>query len=152
MEFCPDPSSIEFFGAFSIFPSSMGFQGTSNFPMEFHDIGVRIWLMIIYYFAKISRKRYILHWFQYRYSYFEHPSVSAKWHKVSENSMLFIYIYIYIYIYISIYIYIYIQKLFRSCMVFLAVPQPICSVWSWFVSDLGPPHTDRQHVAWSEGV
>ena len=34
--------------------------------------------MIRCYFAKISQKRYILHWFQYRNSYFEHPSVSGN--------------------------------------------------------------------------
>ena len=35
-----------------------------------------IWLMIICYLVKTSQKRYLLHWFQYRNSYFEHPSVS----------------------------------------------------------------------------
>ena len=42
----------------------------------FLNIVVGIWLTIICYLAKISQKRYILHWFQYRNSYFEHPSVS----------------------------------------------------------------------------
>ena len=37
-----------------------------------------IWLMIRCYLAKISQKRYKLHWFQYRNSYFEHPSVSEN--------------------------------------------------------------------------
>ena len=89
-------SSMEFHGTFSILPSSMEFHGTFNFPpkssMEFHgipwnlinfifkkiiflNIVFGIWLMIRYYLAKISQKRYKLHWFQYRYSYFEHPSV-----------------------------------------------------------------------------
>ena len=34
--------------------------------------------MIRCYLANISQKRYILHWFQYRYWYFEHPSVSEN--------------------------------------------------------------------------
>ena len=34
--------------------------------------------MIRCYLAKISQKRYLLHWFQYRNSYFEHPSVSEN--------------------------------------------------------------------------
>ena len=93
-------SSMEFHGTFSIHPSSMEFHGTFNFPpkssMEFHgtflkfhgipwnlinfifkkiiflNIVFGIWLMIRCYLAKISQKRYILHWFQYRNSYFEH--------------------------------------------------------------------------------
>ena len=44
----------------------------------FLDIVFGIWLMIRCYLAKISQKRYILHWFQYRNSYFEHPSVSEN--------------------------------------------------------------------------
>ena len=36
------------------------------------------WLMIRCYLAKISQKRYILHWLQYRSSYFEHTSVSEN--------------------------------------------------------------------------
>ena len=38
----------------------------------------RIWLMIRCYWSKISMIRYILHWFQYRNSYFEHPSFSEN--------------------------------------------------------------------------
>ena len=34
--------------------------------------------MIRWYLAKISQKRYIFNWFQYRYSYFEHPSASEN--------------------------------------------------------------------------
>ena len=44
----------------------------------FLNIVFGIWLMIRCYLAKISQKRYILHWFQYRNSYFEHPSVSQN--------------------------------------------------------------------------
>ena len=44
----------------------------------FLNIVVGIWLMIRCCLAKISLKRYILHWFQYRNSYFEHPSVSEN--------------------------------------------------------------------------
>ena len=44
----------------------------------FLNIVVGIWLMNGCYLAKISQKRYILHWFQYRYSCFEHPSVSEN--------------------------------------------------------------------------
>ena len=107
MEFCPDP---KFHGItwnfFSILPSSMELHGISCnfliFPKKvpwnygncmeldkfdiwkkiiFLNIVIGIWLMIICYLAKISQKRYILHWFQYRNSYFDHPSVS-------ENGML----------------------------------------------------------------
>ena len=82
-------SSMEFHGTFSILLRSMEFHGTFNFPpkvpwnsMEleniiFLNIVFGIWLMIRCYLAGISQKRYILHWFQYRNSYFEHP-VSAK--------------------------------------------------------------------------
>ena len=88
--------SMEFHGIFN-FPqkvpwNSMEFDGTFWSSMEFHGIRwnlinlmfkkiillniiVGIWLMIRFYLAKISQKRYILHWFQYRNSYFEHPSV-----------------------------------------------------------------------------
>ena len=44
----------------------------------FLNIVFGIWLMIRCYLAKISQKHYILHWFQYRNSYFEHPSVSEN--------------------------------------------------------------------------
>ena len=44
----------------------------------FLNIVFGIWLMIRCYLAKIWQKRYILHWFQYRNSYFEHPSVSEN--------------------------------------------------------------------------
>ena len=90
------PSSMEFLGTFH-FPqkSSMEFHGTFWSSMDFHgipwnlinlifkkiiflNIVVGIRLMIRYYLAKISQKRYTLHWFQYRNSYFEHPSVSEN--------------------------------------------------------------------------
>ena len=44
----------------------------------FLNIVFGVWLMIRCYLAKISQKRYKLHWFQYRNSYFEHPSVSEN--------------------------------------------------------------------------
>ena len=94
------PSSMEFHGTFNFPPkSSMKFHGIPwNFfwsSMEFHgipwnlinfifkkiiflNIVFGIWLMIRCYLAKISQKRYKLHWFQYRNSYFEHPSVSEN--------------------------------------------------------------------------
>ena len=94
------PSSMEFHGTFNFPPkSSMEFHGIPwNFfwsSMEFHgipwnlinfifkkiillNIVFGIWLMIGCYLAKISQKRYKLHWFQYRNSYFEHPSVSEN--------------------------------------------------------------------------
>ena len=104
MEFCPDP---KFHGIpWNFFHTSMEFHGIFNFPpktsMEFHgtflkfhgippnlinfifkkiiflNIVFGIWLMIRCYLAKISQKHYILHWFQYRNSYFEHPSVSEN--------------------------------------------------------------------------
>ena len=104
MELFPHPrvpwNSMEFHGTFN-FPqkSSMEFHGIPwNFfwsSMEFHgipwnlikfifkkiiflNIVFGIWLMIRCYLAKISQKRYKLHWFQYRNSYFEHPSVSEN--------------------------------------------------------------------------
>ena len=94
------PSSMEFHGTFNFPPkSSMEFHRIPwNFfwsSMEFHGIPWNlinfifkkiiflniifgIWLMIKCYLAKISQKRYKLHWFQYRNSYFEHPSVSEN--------------------------------------------------------------------------
>ena len=78
-------SSMEFHGTFSILPSSMEFHGIPwnlvNLIFKkimFLNIVVGIWLMIRCYLAKFSQKRYILHWFQYRNSYFEHPSVSEN--------------------------------------------------------------------------
>ena len=75
----------EVHGTFSILPSSMEFNGIPwNFwfsqrqKIIFLSIVVGIWLMIRCHVAKISQKRYILHWFQYRNSYFEHPSVSEN--------------------------------------------------------------------------
>ena len=44
----------------------------------FLNIVFGIRLMIRCYLAKIAQKRYKLHWFQYRNSYFEHPSVSEN--------------------------------------------------------------------------
>ena len=65
--------------------SSMEFHGIPwkliNFILKkiiFLNIVFGIWLMIRCYLAKTSQKRYILHWFQYRNSYFEHPSVSEN--------------------------------------------------------------------------
>ena len=81
-------NSMEFHGTFCVLPSSMEFHGTFYIPekssMEFHKIIIflnivfGIWLTIRCYLAKISQQRYILHWFQYRNSYFEHPSVSEN--------------------------------------------------------------------------
>ena len=60
----------------------MEFHGTWKISylkkIIFLNIVFHIWLMIRCCLAKISQKRYILHWFQYRNSYFEHPSVSEK--------------------------------------------------------------------------
>ena len=66
----------------------------------FLNIFVGVWLMIRGYLAKISKKRYILHWFQYRNSYFEHPSVSEYGARSANMACCYIYIYTYIYIYI----------------------------------------------------
>ena len=89
-------NSMEFHGTFNfppkvpwnsmeLFWSSMEFQGIQrnliNFIFQkniFLNIVFGIWLMIRCYLAKISPKRYILHWFQYRNSHFEHPSVSEN--------------------------------------------------------------------------
>ena len=97
-------SSMEFHAIPWNFFHTPEFHGTFNFPpkssfflssMEFHgipwnlinfiskkiiflNIVFGIWLMIRCYLAKISQKRYILYWFQYRNSYFEHPSVSEN--------------------------------------------------------------------------
>ena len=99
-------NSMELFPHSRVPWNSMEFHGTFNFPpkssmdffwssMEFHgipwnlinfifkkiiflNIVFGIWLMIGCYLAKISQKRYKLHWFQYRNSYFEHPSVSEN--------------------------------------------------------------------------
>ena len=82
----PPKSSMEFHGIpWNFFWSSMEFHGIPwnliNFIFKkiiFLNIVFGIWLMIRCYLAKISQKRYNLHWFQYRNSYFEHPSVSEN--------------------------------------------------------------------------
>ena len=79
-------NSMEFHGTFTFPPkSSMEFHGIPwnliNFIFKkiiFLNIVFGIWLMIRCYLAKISQKRYILHWFQYRNSYFEHPCISEN--------------------------------------------------------------------------
>ena len=79
-------NSMEFHGIpWNFFWSSMEFHGIPwnliNFIFKkiiFLNIVFGIWLMIRCYLAKISQKRYKLHWFQYRNSYFEHPSVSEN--------------------------------------------------------------------------
>ena len=65
----------------------------------FLNIVFGIWLMIRCYLAKISQKRYKLHWFQYRNSYFEHPSVSENGTRSAKMACCYIYIYVHIYIY-----------------------------------------------------
>ena len=60
----------------------------------FLNIVFGIWLMIRCYLAKISQKRYKLHWFQYRNSYFEHPSVSENGTRSAKMACCYIYIYI----------------------------------------------------------
>ena len=116
--------SMEFHGILSrtkvpwnsmeLFWSSVEFHGIPwnliNFIFKkiiFLNIVFGIRLMIICYLAKISQKRYILHWFQYRNSYFEHPSVSENGTRSAKMARCYIYIYIYIYILIYILIYIY---------------------------------------------
>ena len=82
----PPKSSMEFHGIpWNFFWSSMEFHGIPwnliNFIFKkiiFLNIVFGIWLMIRCYLAKISQKRYKLHWFQYRNSYFEHLSVSEN--------------------------------------------------------------------------
>ena len=78
--------SMEFHGTWATKPqvpwNSMDFFPDPKFlgiPWNFfHTPVFGIWLMIRCYLAKISQKRYILHWFRYRNSYFEHPSVSEN--------------------------------------------------------------------------
>ena len=72
-------NSMEFHGTF------LKFHGIPwnliNFIFKkiiFRNIVFGLWLMIRCYVAKISQKLYILHWFQYLNSYFEHPSVSEN--------------------------------------------------------------------------
>ena len=90
--------------------NSMEFHRTSNIPekspMAFHrfpwnlinlifkkiifpSIVVEICLMIICYLAQISQKRCILHWFQYRNFYFEHPIVSENGKKSAKVACCF---------------------------------------------------------------
>ena len=102
----PPKSSMEFHGIpWNFFWSSMEFHGIPwnliNFIFKkiiFLNIVFGIWLMISCYLAKISQKRYKLHWFQYRNSYFEHPSVSENGTRSAKMACCYIYIYIYIYI------------------------------------------------------
>ena len=105
-------SFMEFHGTISILPSSTEFHGTFNFPkkssMEFHgipwnlinfivkkiiflNIVFGIWLMVRCYLAKISQKRYILHWFQYRNSYCEHPGVSENGTRSAKMACCWVY-------------------------------------------------------------
>ena len=116
MEFCPNPKfhgipwnfsfsptiSSEFHG---IFWSSMKFHGIPwnliNLIFKkiiFLNIVSGIWLMIRCYLAKISQKRYILHWFQYRSSHFKHPSVGENGARSAQLACCNIYDIIYIYI------------------------------------------------------
>ena len=97
----PPKSSMEFHGIpWNFFWSSMEFHGISwnliNFILKkiiFLNIVFGIWLMIRCYLAKISQKRYIFHWFQYRNSYFEHPSVSENGTMSAKMACCYIYIY-----------------------------------------------------------
>ena len=112
-------NSMELFPYSRVPLNSMEFNRTFNFPpkspLEFHgipwnlinfrfkkiiflNIVFGIWLMIRCFFAQISQKRYILHWFQYCNSYFEHPSVSENGARSAKMACCYIYIYIYIYI------------------------------------------------------
>ena len=83
-------NSIEFHGTFSKF-HGIPWNSTEldKFDIKKNillNIVVGVWLMIRCNLAKISQKRYILHWFQYRNLYFEHPSVSengARWAKMA---------------------------------------------------------------------
>ena len=94
----PQKSSMEFHGIpWNFFWSSMEFHGIPwnliNFIFKkiiFLNIVFGIWLMIRCYLAKISQKRYKLHWFQYRNSYFEHPSVSENGTRSAKMACCFI--------------------------------------------------------------
>ena len=96
----PPKSSMEFHGIpWNFFWSSMEFHGIPwnliNFIFKkiiFLNIVFGIWLMIRCYLAKISQKRYKLHWFQYRNSYFEHPSVSENGTRSAKMACCYIYI------------------------------------------------------------
>ena len=98
----PPKSSMEFHGIpWNFFWSSMEFHGIPwnliNFIFKkiiFLNIVFGIWLMIRCYLAKISQKRYKLHWFQYRNSYFEHPSVSENGTRSAKMACCYIYIYL----------------------------------------------------------
>ena len=106
-------NSMEFHGTFN-FPQniSMEFYGIPWNFLKFHgipwnlinfifkkiiflNIVFGIWFMITCYLAKISQKRYILHWFHYRNWYFEHPSVSENGARSAKMACCYICIYIY---------------------------------------------------------
>ena len=95
----PKKSSMEFHGIpWNFFWSSMEFHGIPwnliNFIFKkiiFLNIVFGIWLMIRCYLAKISQKRYKLHWFQYRNSYFEHLSVSENGTRSAKMACCYIY-------------------------------------------------------------
>ena len=95
----PPKSSMEFHGIpWNFFWSSMEFHGIPwnliNFIFKkiiFLNIVFGIWLMIRCYLAKISQKRYKLHWFQYRNLYFEHPSVSENGTRSAKMACCYIY-------------------------------------------------------------
>ena len=94
----PPKSSMEFHGIpWNFFWSSMEFHGIPwnliNFICKeiiFLNIVFGIWLMNRCYLAKISQKRYKLHWFQYRNSYFEHPSVSENGTRSAKMACCFV--------------------------------------------------------------
>ena len=97
--FSPKKSNVIPWNFFEVPWNSMELENLIFKKIIFLNIVVGIWLKIWCYLAKISQKRYILHWFQYRNSYFEHP-VSAKMAKGQRKWRAVIYIHIYIYIYI----------------------------------------------------
>ena len=106
MEFCPDP---KFHGIPWNFFDTPEFHGIPwnliNFIFKkilFLNIVFGFWLMIRCYLAKISQKRYTWHWFQYRNSYFQHPSVSDNGTRSAKMACCYIYICIYIHMYIYI--------------------------------------------------
>ena len=60
-----------------------------QYEKTFLKVVVGIGLTIICYLAKILKKRYILHWFRYRNSDFEHPSASKNGTRSAKRACCF---------------------------------------------------------------
>ena len=112
-------NSMEFHGIFFEVPwNSINLINFIFKKIIFLNIVFGIWLMIRCYLAKISQKRYKLHWFQYRNSYFEHHSVSENGTRSAKMACC--------YIHIHIPMHIHIQGIWEWCWKMAAILKMAC--------------------------